>query len=1019
VNHVPEMIIITIAIRQWPSSQDGKIRRPHMGHTLWLCLLGVFLRLAAVSATFVRPDLTTKLSVSFGTKDGSNVPDPVSVINGTRAPFCKGFLPSSSSVDIVSIEDTNLCAGTSIPTDVYGLLVHRGGCSFENKIKNAYFAGLHALVVVNHESEGDSFPMLTDNYYDIFVVMISYHDYQRIPLRYYPDSHFGISSPRENFLMNVCLETVRYVSKHSLTSNLAVREALRSCLGHVESSEVLQICDSEHITTSTINFLIESHLNAVDMFLHECLHLENEWVIQSLFNILQCSHGLAGSLRFRSLERYLTLLLASVKQFTLMSRVDLVSAFFKRFSVPTDVSTVSLPFQFSDSQMTPPMMSILCLWHHFTKFAFSPAGTRKTSNKEAFRSSFCLVNRSVPVRLSMFIVDENSFLQLPLDELRQLTMMFDESTVLQYIRLPLPTVNDNSSSCSDYVDSEMSQFLNGLGASDRAKLVTSLINVHYKLEVYWDETGCFECSKSHGMKASNLLRWQLCTSTLFDIAGPLSVNCADQTSKAPISSDDLLNSILPCAMLRNVFAVPAIYRDSRQYVSYITGQAAQATELNALLRKSSANNMNNTCLSQLQTRLSVIQYIYSQTPASMMIGYEHVNTADTNHRDTSDSSHTETLLAMSHYAHCRCFGCCHGGPDAEADTFDTRRLEALTTRVSVAFIGSFFFEHSVGRLLNHVIASLDKELFHVIVVAVHAYRPGYSYETADDTVLSLSSKAESWLSLPIDLRKTVLADICADNITADNPAFSLKCAAERIAALRADVVVYPELGMDIFTSVLAQHQRYAPVQCVFWGHPISQQIYNVDYFISSAFFEYRVSQRRDHPYQRRYEQTVMFDSLSTYFKKYEPPFIQRKLPVIIENSMAAQGLMSTSHNASSSLNRFRVYFLPHTVMKYSIEFSEVLAMLLLQDKDALLVLVYSELQKIWKHYLLRRLSEQLVRLIPTRSQSARLRTVSNCLDRVLVIPRLDSGDYRAFITGHVDAVLDPFPFGALNLLRYM
>ncbi|KAF4318001.1 hypothetical protein BBO99_00007343 [Phytophthora kernoviae] len=35
-----------------------------------------------------------------------------------------------------------------------------------------------------------------------------------------------------------------------------------------------------------------------------------------------------------------------------------------------------------------------------------------------------------------------------------------------------------------------------------------------------------------------------------------------------------------------------------------------------------------------------------------------------------------------------------------------------------------------------------------------------------------------------------------------------------------DVVVYPELGMDEWT-VLLSHHRIAPVQCVFWGHPIT------------------------------------------------------------------------------------------------------------------------------------------------------------------------------------------------------
>jgi hypothetical protein len=46
-----------------------------------------------------------------------------------------------------------------------------------------------------------------------------------------------------------------------------------------------------------------------------------------------------------------------------------------------------------------------------------------------------------------------------------------------------------------------------------------------------------------------------------------------------------------------------------------------------------------------------------------------------------------------------------------------------------------------------------------------------------------------------------------------------------IRQLSLDILVYPELGMNKLTLLLARN-RFAPIQAVFWGHPISQ----VDHF---------------------------------------------------------------------------------------------------------------------------------------------------------------------------------------------
>lgn len=60
-----------------------------------------------------------------------------------------------------------------------------------------------------------------------------------------------------------------------------------------------------------------------------------------------------------------------------------------------------------------------------------------------------------------------------------------------------------------------------------------------------------------------------------------------------------------------------------------------------------------------------------------------------------------------------------------------------------------------------------------------------------------------------------------------------------IAAIRArapDVLIYPEIGMDAFTTKLAA-LRLAPVQLTSWGHPETSGFPNIDYYLSPAAFE--------------------------------------------------------------------------------------------------------------------------------------------------------------------------------------
>jgi len=59
---------------------------------------------------------------------------------------------------------------------------------------------------------------------------------------------------------------------------------------------------------------------------------------------------------------------------------------------------------------------------------------------------------------------------------------------------------------------------------------------------------------------------------------------------------------------------------------------------------------------------------------------------------------------------------------------------------------------------------------------------------------------------------------------------------EKLAGLKPDVIIYPEIGMDSHTYFLA-FARIAPIQVATWGFPASLWTGEIDYFISAEGLE--------------------------------------------------------------------------------------------------------------------------------------------------------------------------------------
>lgn len=161
----------------------------------------------------------------------------------------------------------------------------------------------------------------------------------------------------------------------------------------------------------------------------------------------------------------------------------------------------------------------------------------------------------------------------------------------------------------------------------------------------------------------------------------------------------------------------------------------------------------------------------------------------------------------------------------------------------------------MGKLLLGVIKHLDRSKFHVSI-----YRCVHFLRHPDEMTTEFRRLADSYKELPL-LHDDAMALLHQEAL---------------------DIAVYPELGMDAWTVFLSHH-RFAPIQCVFWGHPITTGNPVIDYFVSSERYvseqdlpnsaislssedQRQVRKKRFHG-STFSEEVVLFPSLSTFFKK--------------------------------------------------------------------------------------------------------------------------------------------------------
>jgi predicted O-linked N-acetylglucosamine transferase (SPINDLY family) len=255
----------------------------------------------------------------------------------------------------------------------------------------------------------------------------------------------------------------------------------------------------------------------------------------------------------------------------------------------------------------------------------------------------------------------------------------------------------------------------------------------------------------------------------------------------------------------------------------------------------------------------------------------------------------------------------HACPDLAWVSPDLDKEHLPSDRITVGIISSFFYKHTIGKLMYGIIKNLSREKFHVRLFRC----PGKEDELSQD----IDRASDEVVMLPGNLRQ----------------------ARQKIAEYCQDILLYLDIGMDSLTYFLA-FSRLALVQCVTWGHPDTTGIPNIDYFISSAHAEPLGAQ--DHYSER----LVKLKRFPMYYKRQE-----------VE--------INSKHRKDFNIpKKCNLYVCAQSLFKCHPEFDAVLGNILRRDPHGLLVLFDGP-----KKYMTELLRERLLNVFPDQIQRVQFR----------------------------------------------
>ena len=316
-------------------------------------------------------------------------------------------------------------------------------------------------------------------------------------------------------------------------------------------------------------------------------------------------------------------------------------------------------------------------------------------------------------------------------------------------------------------------------------------------------------------------------------------------------------------------------------------------------------------------------------------------------------------------------------------------------KIRLGFLSAHWYRHSVGKLLVNLIVNLPSDDLEVVVIQ---FDPTKDQSQHDELTEFIKNKSDVEF---IRLESTNSLDITL----------------HLLRALKLNVVVYGDIQMNSFVAHIAMH-RFADVNIAFWGihihcilfklaltllgHPFTSGYTCIDYFLSSIYFEGKVSRQNLFS-----EQIVFFDSLSfTSFPTFSyssQPFGQSSLLKFLCRKgsflSGTSGELCASDVLVKEVPNLRFYGCLQSLMKFHPEFDQVIVEILVKDPLAVIVILKNNGMRSWQRTFERRLLRSI--------QSF---TVGAISERVFLLDQMSPEDYMAIVCS-MSVNLDTFPFG--------
>ena len=190
-----------------------------------------------------------------------------------------------------------------------------------------------------------------------------------------------------------------------------------------------------------------------------------------------------------------------------------------------------------------------------------------------------------------------------------------------------------------------------------------------------------------------------------------------------------------------------------------------------------------------------------------------------------------------------------------------------------------------------------------------------------------------------------------------------------VANAELDILVYPDIGMDMMSRYLAM-ARLAPYQLCLQGHPDTTGIDTMDYVVSTRAYE------PPHADENHTERLLCYEGVDTIFKRPKEPayWAQR----------SDFGMLPPDK---------KLYVCPMAIQKFHPDFDDVLADILAADPKAVLVLFQDFQQVISSHLLQERILKKCAK------------------ERVIFMPWLNADNLYSLMK-FADCLLDTIYFGA-------